>query len=168
MADIEITGYVPGAIGRVTELHGTYYSRHWGLDAAFEAEVARELGEFMARLHPARDGLWVAREGEAILGAIVIDGGVTPEEGARLRWFILDEACQGRGVGRRLMGAAMDFCERAGFERVYLWTFRGLVAARHLYDVWGFVETAHYEDTAWGDTVRHERLDKVLRAEPAR
>ncbi|HEX9844196.1 MAG TPA: GNAT family N-acetyltransferase, partial [bacterium] len=95
MPEVEIRGFVPGTIGRVTELHGRYYSRHWGLDVRFEAEVARELGEFMGRFDAAHDGIWVATRGEEILGSITIDGGVTPQEGARLRWFILDERCQG-------------------------------------------------------------------------
>jgi len=163
MPEVEIRGFVPGTIGRVTELHGRYYSRHWGLDVRFEAEVARELGEFMGRFDAAHDGIWVATRGEEILGSITIDGGVTPQEGARLRWFILDERCQGQGIGTRLMHTAMDFCEQARFPRVYLWTMRGLDAARALYDRWGFQVSEGFEDTAWGDAVLHQRLDKVLR-----
>ena len=162
MAEVEITGYVPGLLGRVVELHGTYYSRHWSLDQRFEAEVARELGEFMGRYDAAHDGIWAAVRGAEILGSITIDGGVTPAEGARLRWFILDERCHGQGVGKRLMSEAMAFCEQAGFPRVYLWTLRGLDAARSLYERWGFQEVQGFEDTAWGDAVRHVRLDKVL------
>jgi GNAT superfamily N-acetyltransferase len=96
-----------------------------------------------------------------VLGAIVIDGSGTADNRARLRWFILDEACQGRGIGKRLMAEAMGFCERAGFERVFLWTFRGLDAARSLYDRWGFVVTESREDTDWGSAVLHQRLDRV-------
>ena len=33
-------GYVPGAIGKVVELHGTYYAQHWGFGLFFEAKVA--------------------------------------------------------------------------------------------------------------------------------
>lgn len=163
MSKVEITGYVPGALGRITELHGRYYSRHWGLDVRFEAEVARELGEFMERYDPAHDRIWVASRGEAILGSLTIDGGSTPAHEARLRWFILDEVCHGQGIGKRLMDEAMQFCERAGFERVFLWTFRGLDAARHLYDRAGFEVTDGREDTDWGDPVLHQRLDRVLR-----
>jgi GNAT superfamily N-acetyltransferase len=159
--EVRITGFVPGTIGRVTELHGRYYSRHWGLDVRFEAEVAREMGEFMGRFDPAHDGVWVALEGEAILGSITIDGGLSEANEARLRWFILDEACQGRGIGKRLMAEAMAFCEGAGFERVFLWTFRGLDAARALYDRWGFQVTESHEDRDWGDPVLHQRLDWV-------
>ncbi len=44
MPDIELVrGYVPGAIGRVAELHGTYYHAHWGFGLFFEAKVATRI-----------------------------------------------------------------------------------------------------------------------------
>lgn len=177
MEPIEIrAGWVPGAIGRVVELHGRYYSRHWKLDGRFEAEVAHELGAFMGRCDPARDGFWTALQGEAVLGAIAMDGGGgelgaagggAPEDAVRLRWFILDEACQAQGTGRRLLREAMDFSVRAGYRRVFLWTMDGLAAARRLYDDWGFRETERFADTDWGDAVVHLRLEKAL-APPGR
>jgi GNAT superfamily N-acetyltransferase len=138
MDEIELSGYVPGAIGRVTELHGTYYAKHWDLGLYFEAKVATELAAFLTRFDPSHDGIWLARAGENIIGAIVIDGKDADGEGARLRWFILAEGYQGRGVGNRLMQEAMDFCKKAGFRRVYLTTFAGLDTARHLYEKHGF------------------------------
>ena len=59
-------------------------------------------------------------------------------EGAHLRWFILDPHYQGQEIGRRLMNEAMSFCKQRGFRRVYLTTFAGLNAARHLYEQAGF------------------------------
>ena len=48
MSNIKITdGYTPGAIGRITELHGVYYHKHWGFDQFFEAKVATELSTFL-------------------------------------------------------------------------------------------------------------------------
>ncbi|MDZ7699409.1 MAG: hypothetical protein U5R49_21565 [Deltaproteobacteria bacterium] len=61
---ITITGYYPGVIGRITTLHATYYRTHWGLDHSFEAEVSRELGDFMRHFDPRMDGLWNAVIGE--------------------------------------------------------------------------------------------------------
>lgn len=132
---IEICGYRPGVLGRVVELHGRYYSREWGLGLYFEAKVARELAEFLQRMTEG-DGIWVARVDGEMAGAIVIDG--HDGAGARLRWFILDESCHGLGLGGMLMQAAMDHCRAQGFERVWLSTFAGLVAARHLYEKHGF------------------------------
>lgn len=157
---VEIVAPPPGALGRIVELHGRYYARHWGLGPAFEAEVARELGEFAARLDPRRDGLWVAVRGDAVLGAIAIDGREPPA--ARLRWFILDEGAQGAGIGRRLLDTALDFCRGTGVDTVYLWTFDGLYAARRLYEAAGFVLTETFEDSAWGAPVAHQRFDLRL------
>jgi GNAT superfamily N-acetyltransferase len=138
MDEIKITGYVPGAIGRVTELHGAYYHQHWDLGLYFEAKVATELAAFLSRFDPARDGAWIAQAGDQMVGSIFIDGIDAEGEGARLRWFIIEPGYQGRGIGNRLMDEAVSFCRRAGFKRVYLTTFAGLNTARHLYEKYGF------------------------------
>jgi GNAT superfamily N-acetyltransferase len=135
---IIISGYVPGAIGRITELQATYYAAHWGLGLYFEAKAAREMAEFFSRLQPNHDGAWLAQVDDLIVGSIFIDGSDADGEGARLRWFMIDPAYQRRGLGRRLMEAAMPFCNRQGFKRVYLTTFAGLDTARHLYEAYGF------------------------------
>src|SRR4051812_47472012 len=120
-SEIELTtGYRPGVIGRIAELHGTYYAKHWNLGLYFEAKVATEVAAFVSRYDAQRDGLWAACDGEKIVGAVFIDGGDANGEGARLRWFILDPAYQGRGIGNRLMQAATAFCDQRGYKRTYL------------------------------------------------
>jgi GNAT superfamily N-acetyltransferase len=129
---------VPGALGRITELHGTYYAKHWDLGLYFEAKVASELAVFLSRLDPAHDGAWFASADGEIIGGVFIDGKDADTIGARLRWFILDPAYQGRGIGTLLINEALEFCRRVGFRRLYLTTFAGLKAARHLYEKHGF------------------------------
>lgn len=136
--NIQLIGYYPGALGAITGLHGSYYHQHWDLGLYFEAKVAAELAEFLNRFDPAQDGIWIARDGETFVGAIVIDGRDAAGEGARLRWFIINPAYHGQGVGKLLIEEAMSFCRRVGFRRVYLTTFAGLKAARHLYEKHGF------------------------------
>ncbi len=138
MNNIEITDYVPGAIGRIVELHGTYYAEHWNLGLYFEAKVAEELGEFMHHFDPSHDGVWLARTEGKIVGGIFIDAQDAVGKGARLRWFILDPTYQGHGLGNQLMNTAMSFCRQKQFHRVYLTTFEGLTTARHLYEKHGF------------------------------
>lgn len=138
MDEITLTGYIPGALGRITELHGTYYAKYWDLGLYFEAKVATELAAFLSRFDPAHDGAWFAHANGEIIGGVFIDGTEAATKGARLRWFILDPAYQGRGIGRLLVGEAVAFCRQAGFRRVYLTTFAGLNAARHLYEQHGF------------------------------
>lgn len=153
-------GYRSGVIGRVIELHGRYYGQSWDLERRFEVEVAVELADFFARYDAARDGFWCALDGEAVLGAITIDGAPTAEDGVRLRWFILDPASHGRGIGRRLLATALDWCRDNGVGRVWLATFDGLGAARRLYEQAGFRLVREYRDTDWNDAgVTHQVFD---------
>ena len=103
------------------------------------AKVAIEMATFLSRFDAEQDGAWFAPIDGTIVGSIFIDGSQADSEGARLRWFIVDPAYQGLGLGNRLMDAAMTFCRRQRFHRVYLTTFEGLTTARHLYEKHGFI-----------------------------
>jgi GNAT superfamily N-acetyltransferase len=155
---MHICGYKPGSIGRMVELHGRYYARDWRFGRSFEAKVANELGELLARLDSKRDGFWIAAEDDEIVGGIAIDGSQMPEA-ARLRFFIVDGAHRGAGLGERLMRVALDFCRDAGHQRVFLTTFAGLDTARKLYERHGFVLTEERSDRTWGVEVTEQRFD---------
>lgn len=114
-------GYLPGCIGRVVEMHATYYAGTVGFGAPFEAKVATELSAFC------------------------------------LRWFIASDESRGKGVGALMLGAALAFCRTKAYRRVYLWTFDGLHAARHLYEKHGFMLARTQRGSQWGKEV-HEQL----------
>jgi len=162
MTDELIRGYIPGAIGKITELHAIYYHKHWDFGLFFESKIATELSEFLHRYHEATDGLWLARRDGEIVGSVVIDGVGAESKGGHLRWFVVDLEYQGQGVGRRLIDEAMQFCRHAGFNRVYLWTFAGLDAARHLYEQHGFTLSKEQEGRQWGLTVREQLFEALL------
>ncbi len=159
---VELCGYRPGALGWVTELHGSYYAEHWGFDVRFEAEVAREMAAFLLRFDPEYDGFWLAMAKARILGSITIDGGENPAAGARLRWFVLAPESQGRGIGKLLMREAMAFCRRKAFHRVYLHSFAGLDTARYLYETCGFRLIAAHQDDDWGSLITHQTFELLL------
>ena len=158
MAQVEIRGYIPGAIGRIAELHALYYSREWGFGKFFEAKVAAELAGFVSRLDDARDGLWTACLENRVEGAIVIDGIKARTDAAHLRWFILSEGLKGRGLGNELLGRALGFCRERAYKKVFLWTFRGLDTARHLYEKHGFNLKEAFEGDQWGTTVIEQKF----------
>ena len=163
MQDVEIVrGYTPGAIGRVAELNGTYYHDHWGFGLYFEAKVASDLSEFLLRYDESRDGFWTAQVEGRVEGHVTIDGSQTESEGARLRYFILSDALRGKGAGSRLMDTAMAFCREAGHERVYLWTFEGLLPARHLYEKAGFRLVEERVGSQWGREVNEQQFELIL------
>ncbi len=155
-------GYRPGALGRIAELHSTYYAEHWGFGLFFEAKVATELAAFLQRYDAAHDRLWTAVRRGRIIGSVAIDGSKAGAEGAHLRWFILAEECRGYGVGRRLLDEAIAFCRICGFGRIFLWTFAGLDAARHLYEAAGFRLEHEVSADQWGKTMREQCFALVL------
>lgn len=163
MREIQINrGYIPGSIGRVAELHGTYYQQHWGFGLFFEAKVATELSSFLSRYDEQRDGFWTAVASGSIEGAITIDASHVAVEGAHLRWFIMSDALRGKGVGNQLMGKAISFCKSHGYGRIYLWTFEGLNPARHLYEKHGFILVDQQKGVRWGREVNEQRLELKL------
>ena len=164
MSEVEIrSGYIPGSIGRVSELHGAYYHEHWGFGLFFEAKVATELSGFLSRYNDRRDGFWTAVVDGRVEGAIAIDGVHAEEERAHLRWFIMSDALRGKGVGNRLVHGAIDFCREKGYKIVYLWTFEGLDSARHLYEKTGFKLVKQRRGTQWGIEVKEQRFELLLK-----
>lgn len=149
-------GYLPGCIGRITELHASFYSRAAGFGAPFEAKVAAELAQFCLNYLPERDGLWIAEHDGVIHGSLVIDGSHYHQSGAHLRWFITSEQSRGKGLGAKLLKAAMAFCRASGYQRVYLWTFDELQAARHLYEEQGFRLSRSQRGSQWGKEVNEQ------------
>ena len=154
-------GYIPGSIGRISELHGTYYHRYWDFGLYFEAKVATELSTFLQRFDEKRDGIWLAEKNGRIEGAIVIDGIHAENEGAHLRWFIASDALRGKGIGRKLMDHAMAFCSRRGYKRIFLWTFEGLGPARHLYETAGFRLVKQQRGDQWGTLVNEQCFELI-------
>ena len=155
-AQLEIArGYRPGVIGRIVQMHADYYARHSNFGQSFESLVASDMAELMGRLHNPRNEVWVALDGERMVGSIAIDG--EGEGGsAVLRCFILDDSARGKGVGRRLLAEAMKFCDEWGFSSTSLWTFQGLDAARKLYEAFGFRLVQQQEGQQWGRQVTEQ------------
>ncbi|MES2071132.1 MAG: GNAT family N-acetyltransferase [Pseudomonadota bacterium] len=143
-------GYLPGAIGRISEMHALYYARTVGFGQYFESKVAGGLAEFAGRLEQPRNGLWLALRGGKMVGSIAIDGQDLGADVAHLRWFIVEDQVRGSGLGQRLLSAAMRFCDEQEFAATRLWTFSGLDAARRLYETEGFQLAQQYSDSQWG------------------
>lgn len=155
-------GYIPGAIGRIAELHARYYSKNWNFGLYFEAKVACELSEFLRHFDQRRDGFWTLRSAHRVEGAVAVDGAAAAADGAHLRWFIISAAQRGCGFGRRLLDEAVAFCRRRRYGRLYLWTFEGLHTARYLYEQAGFVCVQQHEGSQWGTSVMEQKFELIL------
>lgn len=155
-----VPGYRPGAIGRISEMHGSYYARKHQFGAFFEAKVASGLAEFSGRLEKPCNQIWLVMLNDAIVGSVAIDGEDLQEGEAHLRWFILDDGCRGHGIGRRLLAEAMRFCDEKGFHTVHLWTFNKLTAARRLYESFGFRLEKEWQGDQWGNRIIEQQFTR--------
>jgi GNAT superfamily N-acetyltransferase len=75
----------------------------------------------------------------------------------------MSDALRGKGIGKRLMNAAIEFCNHKGYERIYLWTFEGLDAAKHLYEKTGFKLVEQNRGIQWGTEVNEQRFELRLK-----
>lgn len=121
--------------------------------------MARVLVEFCERYDRERDGLWLALQDGHIEGVNVMDASHAEQDGAHLRWFIASDQLWGTGAGTALLTTAKVFCRSRHDEWVYLWTFEGLGAARHLYEKFGFRLAFQQRGTQWGAEVNEQRFE---------
>lgn len=155
-----VSGYHPGMLGRITEMHGRYYAREHHFGSFFESKVAAGLADFSGRLDKPCNQIWLAMLDGRIVGSVAIDGEDLGNNEAHLRWFILDDDCRGSGVGKKLIAEAMRFCDDKAFTAVQLWTFNKLVAARHLYESFGFKLTKEWQGDQWGSLITEQQFTR--------
>jgi GNAT superfamily N-acetyltransferase len=114
----------------------------------FRSLVADTLREFDFELDPELDAdledpratyaaLWVALDGDTVVGSVALrdlgDGAVL------LKRMYLRPSMRGRGLGRELLGVALDWARTHGMRLVRLDTSESMVAAQRLYEAHGFV-----------------------------
>lgn len=152
--------YVPGAMGRLLALQIETYAPALGFGRAFEAKVGADMAEFLGRYDSARDLLLTALVGDRVVGGITLDRGEhDPALGlVHLRWFVVDSALRGQGIGRALLTQAVDFARACGDRQIYLWTVADLPAARRHYDALGFVLAEQMRAATWGREMSEQRL----------
>jgi DNA-binding MarR family transcriptional regulator/GNAT superfamily N-acetyltransferase len=157
-APVVIRPYRAGDPGYIAHRHGVLYEQEYGLDKVFEQYVITGLAKFFAA---GADGeIWVAEAGGKIVGSIAI---VAAGQGTgQLRWFLIEPGFRGIGLGHRFMTVALDYCRQRQFSHVFLWTFRGLDAACHLYERYGFRPTEETENTTWREKLTEQRWDLDL------
>jgi GNAT superfamily N-acetyltransferase len=154
-------GYQTGLIARITEMHAKFYALHWGFGRAFEVVVASGLADFASRLDHPLNNIWVATSGDKIVGSVAIDGEDMGAQVAHLRWFITEDAIRGTGAGRELLAKALAFVDAHGFAQTQLWTFKGLDAAKRLYEAHGFSCVEERMGAQWGQEVLEQRFART-------
>lgn len=150
----------PGDIGYLIYLHGMLYNKEFGFDRTFEIYVAHGLVEFIHAYNPYRDRIWLAEAGGRIIGSVAIVRNSKVD--AQLRWYLVHPDYRGQGLGKSLIGEALDFCRDRKYKSVFLWTTSQLNTAGHLYTQAGFKKTEVKSHNIWGKFISEERYDLQL------
>jgi GNAT superfamily N-acetyltransferase len=148
-------------LNAVVRLHRQVYEDEYELDASFADAVAVRMSELRRAGWPGPGGgLWLAE----LEGTVV--GSATLREHrpglARLGHLVLLPEARGVGAGRRLVESVLAAAREAGYERVELFTFSELAAARSLYGSVGFVLDTTERVMRWGRPVDWERWERAL------
>ena len=151
---VTIRNHRMGDIGYLIYQHAVFYNREYGFDISFESYVAETMIKFINSYDEKKERLWIVEKDDTIMGSIAIVH--VDNETAQLRWFLLDPEVRGKGIGKKLVSTAVDFCREKKYKKVFLMTSRDLKAARALYSRYGFQikETKEYE--IWGQMLGEE------------
>lgn len=125
-----------GDYGWAVERHGAIYDAEFGWGPGFEGLVAELFGSFARKHDPERERCWIAELNGERMGCVFV---VEREpKVAQLRCLLVEPKARGHGVGGKLVNACIEFAREAGYERMMLWTNKGLDSARKIYEAVGF------------------------------
>ena len=162
--DISIrTALKPGDIGYVIYMHGTLYQQEYDFGVGFEAYVAKGFHEFYEHYDERLDRVWVAEHASKIVGFLLLMHRAVGE--AQLRYFILDPAYRGIGLGKKLSNLYMEHLRNAGYDRSYLWTTNELYTAASIYRKMGFQLSEEIASESFGKPLKEQRYDLILKGD---
>ncbi|MCP9300622.1 bifunctional helix-turn-helix transcriptional regulator/GNAT family N-acetyltransferase [Bacillus halotolerans] len=146
--------YLSDDIHLLIEKQRQFYAETHGWDDTFLAYLH---GTFDAEI----EKIWIAESGGKFAGCV----GLVKQDKktVQLRWFLVDAAFRGRGLGTQLLEHLVTYSRERKFERIFLWTVSSMAEARPLYDKFGFRLSEVKEETPlWGQHLTEERWDLEL------
>lgn len=135
-----------GDLGRIISLHGEAYEPLGGYGLRFEAYVARTIAEYVLD-NDARGCIWLAERGAELVGCTAV--ALRDNNSAQIRWVVVDPSARGAGLGKALVGRALDYCRNEGRTAIYLFTTDGLPESQSLYENLGFKTTSNETEELW-------------------
>ncbi len=143
-----------GDLDAVRELF-VAYQRWLGIDLCFQG-FDEELAGLPGKYRPPHGALLLARAGDEAVGCVALRRWSDDE--AELKRLYLKPAFQGRGIGARLLDAAIGRARSSGYRAIVLDTLASMTTARAAYRARGFVPIpAYYRNPEPG--AEYYRLD---------
>jgi DNA-binding MarR family transcriptional regulator/N-acetylglutamate synthase-like GNAT family acetyltransferase len=156
---INIRGQKAGDLGWLLQRHAVLYKEEFRYSDLFESYVCQGLAPFMKNYDRKLDRLWIGELGGRPVGSVAVQHVNNPAGWAQLRWFLVEKAARGRGLGSQLLHMTVAFCRKAGYKGIFLWTVNDLHAARRLYERTGFTLVQETKSCAWAPWGREQKWE---------
>lgn len=161
MNSVVIRTYEPKDVDYVITRHRELYEEEYKFSKEFSDYVEEYVLKFHKHHDKDKESMWIAEVNGKAVGVIALVK--VDDDTAQLRWFIIEPAARGMGLGHKLVDTFIDSCKVRGYKHIFLLTANVLKAARHIYDSYGFKLTESVENTSWTDDVIYEeRWDLYL------
>jgi GNAT superfamily N-acetyltransferase len=151
-----------GDIGCIIYRHAMLYAEEYGWNEQFEALVAQAAAAFLKQHDPERERAWIAEQNEEFAGCVFIVQDHELPNTARLRLLIVEPKARGLGIGRLLVQTCIDFAKQAGYDKMILWTNDALIAARSLYESFGFELVKEEPIELFGPLGKAQTWERIL------
>ena len=158
---VTIRGYRAEDVAFIIERHEALYQSEYGFTPGFTDYVRKYVVKFDEHHDEEKEYIWIAEQNGKQVGVIAVVK--VDETTAQLRWLLIEPEMRGKGLGRKLVETALDFCKEKGYKHVFLLTLNILEAARHLYAGYGFELTETTENYDWANRlILEERWEMDL------
>ena len=138
----------PGDVDAIVAMMRGYYQEdgYTFVDSEARAAALMLIGE------PTLGRLWVAHEGNTVVGYVAVALGFSFEYRGREAFvdeLLIAESHRGRGLGREALEIAEAYCREAGVKALHLEVERHRENALELYRRRGFADFGRYLMTKW-------------------
>lgn len=150
----------PGDGEAIIALHAELYPVEYGMDERFVEGVRGTVETALAKGWPEGGGAWLVERSGLFSGSV----GLTDEGDGlgRIRWVLLHPRVRGLGLGRRLVGEAVERARELGMRKLELDTFSDLRVAARIYRDLGFRVRSEERTTKWGPEIVYQYYDLDL------
>jgi ribosomal protein S18 acetylase RimI-like enzyme len=140
---MEIVDFRPELAGAFKALNEAWITTLFALEPKDEVVLSDPEGQVIGK---GGRVLFALEDGEAVGCCALM---ALSDGGFELAKMAVSDACQGRGLGRALMAAAVERARAVGAPRLYLETNSGLAPALALYRSFGFREITPAEPSPY-------------------
>ena len=130
---------------------------------AVEVVVREDAGEFRTKYFGPGAGIWLARDGAAVVGCIALRPLEEKAGCGEVKRLYVKPEYRGQGIAERLLEALEAYAREAGYGAIYLDSKDDLKTALRFYARHGYVECARYNENPQATVFMRKGLERKER-----